>query len=504
MSQHETPEVYLSEGIKPGAGIPRLRTGLPVFIGYMGPKADEGLAGVPVRIASFQEFEDRIGQSPETLYDFSLDAAGEPVLTPVAASRFLLPDAVRLYFENFRGDCWILPVKGRSMPGKPVVRSLDDFGDELWTTLETLVRPDQPGQPDLLVLPDAVLMDVEDCYRLYNKALRHCADIGDRFAILDVHGGDQPRSDSFEDDVISGSKGFRSLVYAEKPSYGAAYYPWLKTYLRKIENVSLTMITPSTRAAALDLVEKDPQRPPQNPTRTLFEEAIERARTEGVTDADLRAASKVLAELSPVFVTIMEAILSQENILPPSAAVAGVYAATDDTKGVWKAPANAALSPVDRPCIAITTEDQGDLNGSPDGKAINAIRYFVGDGTRVWGARTLDGNSLDWRYIQVRRTVSAIERDIQLGLRSFVFSPNDKNTWTAAVTLIESYLTGLWREGALAGAQQADAFGVSAGLGTTMTDQDLLDGIMRVTVKLAPVHPAEFVILVFEQQVEGG
>jgi phage tail sheath protein FI len=135
------------------------------------------------------------------------------------------------------------------------------------------------------------------------------------------------------------------------------------------------------------------------------------------------------------------------------------------------------------------------------GKSINAIRFFNGQGILVWGARTLDGNSQDWRYISVRRTVTMIEQSIKLGARAFVFAPNDANTWLTVQSMIANFLTNIWKEGALQGAKATDAFSVAIGLGTTMTAQDILDGVMKISVKIAITHPGEFIVITFQQEM---
>ena len=133
--------------------------------------------------------------------------------------------------------------------------------------------------------------------------------------------------------------------------------------------------------------------------------------------------------------------------------------------------------------------------------SINAIRYFNGQGVLVWGARTLDGNSQDWRYINVRRTVTMIEQSVKLALRSFVFAPNTQNTWVSIKSMLDNFLTNVWKEGALQGSKAADAFTVQIGLGSTMTAQDILDGYLRVSVFLAVSHPAEFIVVTVEQEL---
>jgi hypothetical protein len=118
----------------------------------------------------------------------------------------------------------------------------------------------------------------------------------------------------------------------------------------------------------------------------------------------------------------------------------------------------------------------------------------------VWGARTLDGNSDDWRYVSVRRTVTFIEQSIKLAMRAYVFAPNNINTWTTVKSMIQNFLENIWKQGGLMGASAADAFSVDVGLGTTMSSDDLLNGYMRVAIKLAVVRPAEFIVIMIEQQ----
>ncbi|HEX2580467.1 MAG TPA: phage tail sheath C-terminal domain-containing protein [Dongiaceae bacterium] len=187
------------------------------------------------------------------------------------------------------------------------------------------------------------------------------------------------------------------------------------------------------------------------------------------------------------------------NLLPPSGAIAGLYAYSDRTRGVWNAPANLALKAVVAPSFNITDAQQQELNVPTDGKAINAIRYFVGRGTLVWGARTLQGNSDDWRYIQVRRSLIYIEQSIKQTLATFVFAPNDGKTWVAVTAMISSFLQEVWNQGGLLGATAQEAFSVTCGLGSTMTAKDVLEGHMIVQVKLQMLRPAEFIELTFEQ-----
>ncbi len=170
---------------------------------------------------------------------------------------------------------------------------------------------------------------------------------------------------------------------------------------------------------------------------------------------------------------------------------------------VWNAPANVSVAMVDDVTIAVSDAEQGGLNVPLDGFAVNVIRSFSGRGVIVWGARTLDGNSQDYRFIQVRRTLIYIEQSIKAALQPFIFEPNAPTTWAAVSAMISNFLTGLWSQGGLMGDKASDAFQVSVGMGSTMTAQDILDGTMRITLTLQMTRPAEFIVLTFEQQMEG-
>jgi phage tail sheath protein FI len=120
----------------------------------------------------------------------------------------------------------------------------------------------------------------------------------------------------------------------------------------------------------------------------------------------------------------------------------------------------------------------------------------------VWGARTLDGNSQDWRYINVRRTLIFIEQSLKLAANAYVFEPNTANTWSLVTSMMNNFLNNIWAQGALVGATPDEAFSVSVGLGLTMTSEDILEGRMIISVKVAVSRPAEFIIINIQQQMQ--
>jgi hypothetical protein len=192
-----------------------------------------------------------------------------------------------------------------------------------------------------------------------------------------------------------------------------------------------------------------------------------------------------------------------ETTLYPSAAMAGVFARVDFERGVWKAPANVSLRLVKDPTEMVTSAQQENLNvDATSGKSINVIRKFAGKGIIVWGARTLAGNDNEWRYVPVRRLFIFVEESVKKATEFVVFEPNDANTWLRTKTMIENFLTGLWRDGALAGAKPEQAFYVKVGLGETMTALDILEGRMNIEIGMAAVRPAEFIILKFSHKLQ--
>lgn len=182
-----------------------------------------------------------------------------------------------------------------------------------------------------------------------------------------------------------------------------------------------------------------------------------------------------------------------ELLVPPCGHMAGIWARTDDTRGVWKAPANEVIRGALDVELGITKTEQGLLN--PIG--VNCIRPFGTRGIRVWGARTLSSDT-DWQYINVRRLFNMIETTILNGTQWVVFEPNDMKLWQGVKRTLNAFLRGLWRDGALFGATADQAFFVKCDSETNPPDS-IDQGKLVVEVGIAPVKPAEFVIFRISQ-----
>jgi phage tail sheath protein FI len=183
----------------------------------------------------------------------------------------------------------------------------------------------------------------------------------------------------------------------------------------------------------------------------------------------------------------------------PVGHVAGVWARTDATRGVWKAPANEALRGIARLEAEVTNGEQDLLN--PEG--VNCIRSFGSYGTKIWGARTLAKTDPSWRYVNVRRLFNFVEESIRRGTQWAVFEPNDFDLWQRVKRNITSFLRGLWMQGALVGSTAEQAFYVMCDASNN-PPSSVDEGRLVVDVGIAPVKPAEFVIFRISQWQGGG
>jgi phage tail sheath protein FI len=195
----------------------------------------------------------------------------------------------------------------------------------------------------------------------------------------------------------------------------------------------------------------------------------------------------------------LDPLTGVEKLMPPSGFVAGLYARTDATRGVWKAAAGTAATVrgVQGLTKELTDEEQDTLN--PIG--VNCIRHFPDAGTVIWGARTLMTKSdPEWRYVPIRRTAILLEQSIFNGIQWAVFEPNDEELWSSLRLNIKAFMMRLFREGAFQGSTPNDAFFVKCDSDTT-TQGDIDAGIVNILVGFAPLKPAEFVVLKITQIV---
>ncbi|MDE1480945.1 phage tail sheath family protein [Xenorhabdus bovienii] len=488
------PGVYIEEDASLALSVSNSATAVPVFIGKFTPKETK-LAQVCTRISNWLEFTSAFSLAPTTEIVIKSEAKiapdeekkiGNPVDNPespqlkaasaeissdtestpvveenngnqgsgksttgnetqkkptwtyaiekVTLSSVVAVEALRLYFQNGGGACYIY--------------SLNDVNNEL--TLAAIPELiEQKGDITLLVCPE-----VEEAYKA--KVYK---------AVLPLL--DNKKVGYF---LIADSNDGTPVAAVGKSAKAATYYPQLKTNLK------------------FSTLPKD-----------------EDIRISGYKDDSGKDEPKNLADLRKTNASIAKRIdetlkVEQQRalILPPSAAIAGIYCQTDSSRGVWKAPANVALTGVKSLTDKVDDKRQGVMND----QGVNVIRSFTDRGFMVWGARTCVGaDDTKWRYIPVRRLFNSVERDIRQALRAVLFEPNNQPTWMRAKAAVDQYLYSLWQKNALMGNSPEEAYFVQIGQGITMSETDIKQGKMIMKVGLAAVRPAEFIVLQFTQDI---
>lgn len=541
MATMKTPGVYIVEKSAFPNSVVEAPTAIPAFIG-MTEKAVNGedlLKNKPWRITSMTEFVKYFGGAPRPVFELSIgkatptDAAGYFCSSVAGTGGMLLKAAkpaipytlyynIIMFFANGGGTCYIVST-GTYDEKTPM--------DKNKATV-ALAALEKEQEVTMIVIPEAV--NTPDCKDIQQLMLAHCGKMQNRFAILDV----QPKAKNNET-MGEQINTFRTNIGVNYMSYGAAYYPWLNTSVLSDNDMTEEMLLwpttdkpytfeaffepgsqmlayanecmaiiqtggnlPPAPAAKPDPKGEDDKQP--DPKSNVKNEP--KASTPAYTEEEIRQMRiefhHSMLQNWPAYQLLVKKIKEALNLLPPSAAMAGIYTMVDNTRGVWKAPANLSVNYVNSLSETIDNAMQEELNVPMNGKAVNAIRTFMGEGIKVWGARTLDGNSLDWRYINVRRTMIFLEESVKNAARAYVFEPNDAGTWLNMRCMIDNFLRGIWKRGGLAGATPEDAYSVHVGLGESMTPEDILEGIMRITVLVAISHPAEFIEITFQQQMQ--
>ncbi|PRC94371.1 phage tail sheath family protein [Solimicrobium silvestre] len=514
-----TPGVYINEinGF-PNSVVP-VETAVPAFIGYTAAAAYLGKSyfNIPSLITSFAEFQaifmlpdppppaDPAKQYNPEYYlvaQIGVPTAGDYVLIdgvyysvlPDPNTIYYMYNSVRLFFQNGGANAYIVSVGTYGPPsGKPVsgpnvnVVNPNVQLSDLQRGLSLLLNE---MEPTMYICPDATLLSLPDNEKLMQSMLLQAAKMQTAVCLLDVIGGVNPDPIMYTTNI----QNFRNSTGSLGLNYGISYYPFIGTTIMQSGDVDFTNLFGGD-IKQLAAILNPPSNP--NPVAGQILSMIETPPSDPKTNSQLQAD---LIDASPLYSKIINLVLAEANILPPSGAMAGVYTVNDNMAGVWNSPANTSIVGAVSLPINLSDSQQANLNvDAVSGKSINAIRSFPGQGILIWGARTLDGNSQDWRYLSVRRMMIFLEQSIKLAARSYVFEPNDANTWAAIKSTVDSFLTSVWKEGGLIGATPADAFNVSVGLGTTMTGDDVLNGILNVTVQVCVVHPAEFITITFQQ-----
>ena len=520
-SNIKTPGVYINEVDAFGNSVVPVATAVPAFIGYTPQAEYEGKSyyNKAQKVTSFAEFQafytlpdpappaDPARQYSPSYY--LVEQKEEPTsgeymminkkyysILPDPNTIYYLYNSIRLFYENGGGDAYIVAVGSYgATSGKPLESRdspLINPNVKLADLQAGLALLKDEEEPTMYICPEATLLSSDDNTTLMQSMLLQADDMMTTVCIFDIIGGRQPDPIMYTNDIET----FRNSTGSLGLKYGVSYYPFIGTTIMNSSEIDYTNLF-GGNTKDLDALLNPPDAP--NPGAAQVLSNIEKPSGAPLTVSQNNSA---LMKTSKIYSQIMKHVTSEANLLPPSGGMAGVYTTNDNQLGVWNSPANVSMVGVVSLPIYLSSVQQEDLNvDAISGKSVNALRLFNGQGILIWGARTLDGNSLDWRYISVRRTLTFLKQSCKLAVRTYVFSPNDANTWAAIKGMISSFLTGIWKEGGLLGAAPAAAFQVDIGLGSTMTAEDILNGFLNVTVKVAVVHPAEFIVITFQQQM---
>jgi phage tail sheath protein FI len=485
-----TPGVYVQEISALPPSVAEVETAIPAFIGYTA-KADryaaDDLKLVPTKINSLSEYERFFGRSAVEKDDAMNNSITISVQEPTATvpnylvsvsidrnkvSKYNMYYSLRHFFDNGGGTCYIVSVdkydaggtvnKDQILKGVDVVKDVDEV--------------------TILVCPEAAAGSKEEYKSIVQAMISQAASLKDRFALVDPFQVTPKDKDNPSGQIDSDVAIMRDAsMSVDENRYAAAYYPNLQTTYNY--NYGYDEATGAYHINDISI-----------------ENYIDK---EGEKVEGVKMNGSKVPYGSALYSLIVTEFQKQFVVLPPSPAIAGIYARVDANKGVWKAPANEAVAAVVGPTIPMSDRDQSSLNiDANSGKSINVIRTFPGYGSIVWGARTMNGNDNEWKYISVRRFFNMVQESVKKSSQWAVFEPNTAGTWVKIQAMIENYLFLKWRDGALAGAKPEQAYYVRVGLGTTMTSVDVLEGRLNVEIGMAVARPAEFIVLKFTQLMQ--
>jgi phage tail sheath protein FI len=479
------PGVYIEEVSSGVRTITGVATSIALFVGWAG----RGPTDRAVRISSFGDYQRAFGP---------LD------------KRSLLGYGVRHFFDNGGADAYILRLAGAgALASKAVIGQLtvEASSPGLWGNgyaLRITLRPAPDNARFKLEVLDknnnnAVVESFENLSMNSTDARFAQSVINERSAFIKVTvaantpppAGTSDLAAGAEGTVlVPGTAGFQTALLAQ---FG------IGTVTDRIDIFNLLCVPGETDAATLGTLQGHCKRrraflvADASPTATVA--SLNAGLPASLTGSD--------ANHSAVFFPWVKAPDPlQDNALvafPPSGFVAGVFARTDSSRGVWKAPAGSEASLNGATGLAITMSDAE--NGQLNPLGINCLRTLPVYGNVVWGSRTMHGQSdrgSEWKYVPVRRMALFLEESLYRGTQWVVFEPNDEPLWAQIRLNIGAFLQGLFRQGAFQGRSPREAYFVKCDRETT-TQADINLGIVNILVGFAPLKPAEFVILKLQQ-----
>ncbi len=522
MPEYLSPGVYIEEvdsGPRPIEGV---GTAMAAFVGF----APAGPANKPELITNWSQYVERFG---------ALDETGRK--SPHMPGAFL-SHSVYGYFLNGGGRCYVTRVvpPGRKDEKPPQVQ-LTSKSSKATPSLNITAKgpvsndiqveiapPTGPEPPEGTFTVKVKMGTIEETYEnvtLGKKGGRNVADTINQASKLVIVAEAQPQAKGSAADLMPelGLATIKAVAPSALPALQSAHFVGDVSDRSGLEGLEIaedvTMVCcPDLMSAYLSgAIDKDSVKAVQLTMIAHCERLGDRmAILDPLPDLTPQAAKKwreVDTNYDSKFAVVYYPWLVIDNpvkgdnqpnkiSVPPSGHLAGIWARSDNERGVHKAPANEVLRGVLDSAMPITKGEQDVLN--PIG--VNCIRSFTGRGLRVWGARTLSSDPA-WRYVSVRRLFNFVEKSIERGTQWVVFEPNDQNLWAKVRRDAGAFLTVCWRDGMLFGSTPDAAFYVKCD--EELNPQEIRDqGRLIIEIGMSPVKPAEFVIFRFSQWAGGG
>ena len=502
-SSYLSPGVYMEEVSSGSKPIEAVGTAVAAFVGF----AEKGVPNEPILVTNWTQFTQNFGGFIPGSY---------------------LAHAVYQYFANGGGTCYVVRVGGDDVSSMPVLRAelpaADDGKSSAFAVRALAPGNGKDGPISVEVVPGADPSD--ETFSLVVKRGGQPVETIDGLTTKrgpsNVVTAVKQRSKLIEVEEVKGRqlavprKGTEVALAESNPPaarIGADEYVGNaadRTGFAGLEAVDeITMLAVPDVMAAYErgLIDAEGVRAVQLAMITHCELMADRvaiidtpaglnAQQVKAWRAEANYDSKYAAMYWP-WLKVMDARTGSPMFMPPSGAMAGIWARNDATRGVHKAPANEVVRNAISLELNITKGEHDQLN--PDG--INCIRSFPGQGIRVWGARTLSSDP-EWRYLNVRRLFNYVEKSILSGTNWVVFEPNDAKLWDSVRRTITMFLRRVWRDGALFGATPSQAFFVKCDEENN-PPENRDAGMLTVEIGIAPVKPAEFVIFRISQYSDG-
>lgn len=511
---YPTPGVYIDPSPSDSFKISGVAASAPVFVGYtlraQYQKKDCHFA--PIAIESVQEYVAYFGWSrthhycwPQCYLEEVPSVVGSNDFLQIGLAHYLLhidydtvyymEQLVSSYFANGGEKAYIVSV-GNFLQPKPQTYPYHFQRRNTHIHLDDLVKGFQAvrsvTEPLFYCCPDATLLSAQENGKLMRTMLIHQHQAEKGMVLFDVKDDSQFSSDDFG----AAATVFRQEVGNLSLANAAAYYPFIRTGFYQPNDITYLHFFGGAFETLADLLFMD------QGASSHLETTIAKIRADKENE-NVTSYHQELQRYSPLYRALLLLVLQRINYEPPTGAISGLLNSMERTAGIWNTIANRSIVNANAVAVTLSDTELSQLYLDVSGKSINVLKALPQDRIVVWGARTLDANHTDWRYLNIRRLFDYIEQSCKQSLEQLRFEANTTATWRIIETAISQFLDTLWRQGAFSGVKKEEAYSVQCGLGTSMTQDDIDNNQLRVAVLIAPIRPAEFIVLHLTQQISG-